>query len=287
VILPVTTNFERNDIAIPWCRGDYAIFANKAVEPLWDSKSDLDIARDLAERLGIDDFNNRDEDEMLSSFFHNSEFKDRLSYEEFKQRGLFRLGEEPYIVFKDQIQDPSNHPFPTPTGKIEILSRKLAETNFNVRDTSSVVADYRDIPLIPMFVECDELPTSPKAKVYPLQLTTPHHTHRAHSQFFNIPKLRDLYKHEGWIHPQDAQERGIEHGDVVQVFNDRGCIQVLAKVTDRIMQGVVRCYEGGWFDPDDQGVDRGGCVNVLIDDMLTSPAGTSNFNTCLVDIRRA
>ncbi|OPY85951.1 MAG: Dimethyl sulfoxide reductase DmsA precursor [Smithella sp. PtaU1.Bin162] len=52
------------------------------------------------------------------------------------------------------------------------------------------------------------------------------------------------------------------------------------------MPGVVRCYEGAWYDPDEEGVDRGGCVNVLIDDMLTSPAGASNFNTCLVDVAR-
>jgi anaerobic dimethyl sulfoxide reductase subunit A len=50
------------------------------------------------------------------------------------------------------------------------------------------------------------------------------------------------------------------------------------------MDGVTRAYSGGWYDPDEDGVDRGGCVNVLINDDLTANDGVPNFNTCLVEV---
>jgi anaerobic dimethyl sulfoxide reductase subunit A len=70
------------------------------------------------------------------------------------------------------------------------------------------------------------------------------------------------------------------------MFNDRGDVRLYAKVTDRVMPGILRGYQGLWYEPDEQGVDNGGCLNVLIDDMLTSPGGASNFNTCLVEVRK-
>jgi anaerobic dimethyl sulfoxide reductase subunit A len=157
--------------------------------------------------------------------------------------------------------------------------------NFDVHNTSSVITEYQNIPKIPSFVLCDELPMSKRAKKYPLQLTTPHSRYRTHSQFFNIKRMKSMYKHEVWINRQDAKDRNIEDGEMVRIFNDRGAIVVAAKLTDSMMPGVVRCHEGAWYDPDERGVDRGGCVNVLIDDMLTSPGGASNCNTCLVEIQ--
>jgi len=286
ILLPATTNFERNDIAIPWFKGSYVVFANKVIDPLWDSKSDLAITKELAKKLGFADFDSKTEDELLRGIFEGSILKNYITYEEFKKKGLLRLEGEPVIAFKAQIEDPENNPSSTPSGKIEIYSQKLEQTNFEVKEFSSVTSEYREVPRIPTFIECEELPTSQKAKHYPLQLTTPHCRYRAHSQFYNIPKLRKLYKHEVWINTWDAKVRGIKDGDLVRVFNERGVIVVYAKVTDRMMLGVVRCYEGAWYDPDEEGVDRGGCVNVLLDDMLTSPGGASNCNTCLVEIKK-
>jgi anaerobic dimethyl sulfoxide reductase subunit A len=88
-----------------------------------------------------------------------------------------------------------------------------------------------------------------------------------------------------WINPIDAEARGISYGGSVLVFNDRGTIALKAKVTERIMPGVVKIYQGAWYDPDENGIDRGGCVNVLIDDR-PSPAGAMNYNTCLVQVKK-
>jgi anaerobic dimethyl sulfoxide reductase subunit A len=246
----------------------------------------------LAKKLNINNFYTKPDDELLEEMFDKSFLKDIVSYKEFKIKGLLRLEEEPFIAFKEQIADPDNNPFPTPSGKIEIYSQGLDEIDFDGEKYSGVIPDFRNIPRIPTFIQCDELPGTARARKYPLQLTTPHSLFRTHSQYDNIPRLRKLYRHEAWINTEDAQKRGIADGDRIRVFNDRGAILVYAKVTDRVTKGVTRCYEGTWYDPvysdsntgTEKMIDRGGCVNVLIDDMLTSPGGASNCNTCLVEV---
>jgi len=73
---------------------------------------------------------------------------------------------------------------------------------------------------------------------------------------------------------------------MVRVFNDRGVTMLPALVTKRIIRGVVTIPEGAWYDPDENGVDRGGCPNVLTRDEI-SPGGGYVTNTCLVQVAKA
>ncbi|MFC2022036.1 molybdopterin-dependent oxidoreductase [Chloroflexota bacterium] len=269
IILPTSTYMERNDIANGVGLAFYG-YVKKAIEPLGECKSHLEIAKLLASRLGVN-FSDKTEENLLSEMVVDSEIPD---YEQFKQKGVYRISlPKPYVAFEKQIKEPVNNPFPTPSGKIEIYSQQLAELN------------NPEIPPLPKYINTWESRDDPLAAKYPLQLITTHFKRRANAQFDNIPWLRELETQAVWINSYDAQARGISNGDLVRVFNDRGQIVIPAKVTERIVLGVVDIPHGAWYDPDDKGVDKGGCANVLTNSTY-SPGGALAYNTCLVQIQK-
>lgn len=272
IILPVTTTLERTDIAQPWGGGPYFIHMEKAIEPLPQTKTDLAIFTELASRLGMPDYNDKADEDWLREF--TAATPDLPEYEVLKREGIHCIPlDQPWVAFREQIEDPASHPFPTPSGKIEIYSQKIAE----MRDSL--------IPPIPKYIEAWEGIGDSQMNKYPFQLVSPHPRARVHSQWHNISRLKALTDDAVWINPADANPRGIADGDKVKIYNDRGQLLTTAQVTEHIMPGVASLDEGTWFEPDVQGLDHGGCVNILTRDKA-SPAGAFTSNSCLVQIEK-
>ncbi|MHA1883885.1 MAG: molybdopterin-dependent oxidoreductase [Promethearchaeota archaeon] len=271
ILFPVNTFMERNDVAVPWLGSPYYIYLNKAIDSLYESKSDLEICKGLAKKLGIQPgLLSLTEDQILRIF--TGPRKDIGSYEEMKRDGFYKVKvEEPFVAFKEQIEDPETNPFPTLSGKIEIYCDHIAELNIE------------NMPPIPTYLSHEEHYDAPKAKEYPLQLLTPHNKRRTHSSISMIPWLEEIEPHMVWINTKDAEERGINFGDMVDVFNDRGRVRISARVTERIIPGTVAVYQGAWYNPDKDGVDLGGCGNVLTKDSY-SPGGAFPMNSALVQV---
>lgn len=269
IIVPMNTCMERNDITTSATVGYYG-FMGQAIDSIGESKSHLEFCVALAKRLGIDDYMDKTEDELLRQIAAGSpHLKD---YEAFKKAGCVKIErEEPFVAFAEEIEDPENNPFPTPSGKIEVFCQRIA--------------DMKDplLPAIPKYIESWEGSHDPLARKYPLQLITTHFWRRANPQYDNIPWLKELDPQAILMNTVDAEAREIKDGDTVKVFNDRGAMVLPARVTERIMPGVVDVPQGAWYDPDETGIDRGGCANVLTKDSL-SPAGAFPSNTGLVEI---
>ena len=67
------------------------------------------------------------------------------------------------------------------------------------------------------------------------------------------------------MNPADAAARGIKHGDVVSIFNERGMVLAGAYVTERIIPGAVSMDHGAKYDPIVPGeIDRGGVINTIV-----------------------
>ncbi|MDP6682798.1 MAG: molybdopterin-dependent oxidoreductase [Desulfobacterales bacterium] len=277
LVLPVTSAAERSDLTMPWPSGPYFAFVNRALEPLGECKSDLDIASELAEHLGIKDFNPHTEEEWLKMLVElNPEYQKHIKgYHEFKKDGIHRIKlPKPIVAFQEQIEDPENHPFDTPSGKIEIYSQRVADLNNPL------------CPPIPKYMSTPEDRNDPLIEQYPLQLLTPHAKNRVHSELYNVEWLREVEAHRAWINPIDADPRGVGDGDEIYVFNDRGKVAIPAWVTERIIPGVICIFEGAWYAPDENGIDRGACANTLTNDAY-SDGGAAVMNSSLVQVQRA
>jgi anaerobic dimethyl sulfoxide reductase subunit A len=272
ILLPVTTFLERNDVVIGLAIPPFYGYRSRVIEPLYEAKSPLEIATELAHRLGLADYSEKTEDEWLTQLLAGTDVPD---HDLLKKDGVHKTRQHsPFVAFQEELGDSAGKCFPTPSGKIEIYSRILADM------------EKAELPPIPKYMETWESMNDPLATKFPLQLITTHFRRRAHTQFDNLPWLAELEPQAMKINTRDAEARGIQDGDIVKVFNDRGSMITVAKVTERIMPGVVDVPQGGWYNPDDSGVDRGGCANVLTKDE-PSPGGALPSNTALVQVEKA
>ena len=173
-------------------------------------------------------------------------------------------------------------PLNTPSKKIEIYSETLESFN------------YEDCPAHAKWIEPSEWLGSKNADRFPLHLISNQPKNRLHGQMDNgsfslSSKIKG--REPALLHPKAASERGIENGDIIKIFNDRGAILAGASLSNDIRKGVIRVHTGAWFDPIKPGVpgslDKHGNPNVLTLDRGTSrlSQGPSSHST-LVEISK-
>lgn len=278
LLLPETSFMERWNIGESWGTGSYLLLSEKLVEPEFERRSDYEWQREVAAKLGVEaEFSQgRDEKQWVEHIWE----KTRLAMPEenlptfaelqVKRRHLFKSA--PLVAFEENIRDPENHPFQTPSGKIEIFSKRLYDMQ------------HPEIPALSHYVPAHEGPEDALTQKYPLQLITWKGKNRANSTQYANPWLQEVQTQKLWINPLDAQQRGIRQGDSVRIHNDRGISVIAAEVTPRIIPGVVAMQAGAWWQPDAQGVDRGGCANVLSSSRITALAKGNSHQTMLVEV---
>lgn len=287
IVLPANTTLEKNDLGFS---SDYNIIylwaMKKIVEPVGESRSDYWILAQLAERLGFgEEFTKgRTNMDWVRWSYENGGYD--VGFDEFWERGILSFekpaNEHNYVHMADFVMNPKKNPLFTPSGKIELYSEKIASYG------------YEDCMGHPCWHPPEEWLGAEAAEKHPFHLLSIHPTHRLHSQMDNLP-LRHLYKIDNRepvvINNEDAAELGINTGDLVEVYNDRGAIVCAALVNEEVMRGVVRIDEGAWYDPEEPGVIGTRCLsgnaNVLTSDKPTSRlAQACTAHSCLVSLKR-
>ena len=280
VLCPADSSLERNDLGFPWTGERYVIFGNKVVDPPGECRNEYWWLSRVAARLGLGEAftEGLTREGWLKRIVDDARKADpRLpDYGELAERGFYREAPVEYVAFAKEIADPVRNPFKTPSGKIEIFSKTLYDMN-----------RPEDIPAVPKYIPAWEGPEDALTAKYPLQCIGPHTKGRTHSTADGSVWMEEADPHVCWISPGDAASRSIADGDRIRVFNDRGEVEVRARVTRRVRPGVVAIPQGAWYDPDADGVCRRGCVNVLTSQRPTPLAHGNAQHTILVEVRRA
>jgi anaerobic dimethyl sulfoxide reductase subunit A len=256
ILLPGTSLFEGENMGTPWREGDCLLYCDQSTTPLFECRFEYDWLSDVARELGCYDAFTRG-GQSVRGLLEEGYSKIRAArpdmpdFEAFRKRGAHYYESPRFVAFEANVRDFENHPFPTPSGKIEIFSPRLHALN-----------NPSEIPAIPKYVPSFEGPEDPLFTKYPLQLIGWHTRRRTHSIHDNNPAMDRLEPQKLWIHPADAGDRNIRENDQVEVFNDRGRIRIRAHLTDRIVRGVLAIPQGGWHTLE-AGVDVRGCINTL------------------------
>lgn len=293
ILLPDLMTVEQQDIIPNDYAGNmgYLIFIQPATSAKFERKPIYEVLSEVARRLGPEVqqkfTEGRTQEQWLQYLYAKMLERDPQlpSYEALRRMGIYKRKDPNghFVAYKKFRDDPDANPLKTPSGKIEIYSARLAE----IASTWQLEQDETISPL-PVYASTFEGWDDPLRKTYPLQMFGFHYKARTHSSYGNIDVLQAACPQEVWINPLDAQQRGIASGDNVRVFNARGEVRIAAKVTPRIMPGVVAMGQGAWHQANMKGdrVDYGACVNTLTTHRPSPLAKGNPQHTNLIEIEK-
>ena len=221
IVLPATTQLEHWDLHYSYGHL-YATLNQPAIEPLGEAKPNTEIFRLIARRMGLTDPVLADDDVTIikQALDTPHERMRGVTFDELRERGWMRLNvPRPFVPYAEGN-------FPTPSGKCEFFSARLAEMG---------------IDPLPTYTPPLELPeTAPElAARFPLVLISSPRHYFLNSTFVNIESLRKNAEPECVLHVADAERRGIAAGARVVVFNARGEFTAVARVGNQVREGVV------------------------------------------------
>jgi anaerobic selenocysteine-containing dehydrogenase len=264
ILLPATTQLEHVDAHLAYGHL-YMMANNAAIAPLGEAKPNTEIFRLLAKAMGLDDpaFDETDDELAAQAFNKNDVRAVHFDWESLKRTGWSKLN-MPAAPFADGG-------FPTPSGKCEFYSESMLLDGLD--PLPSYIANYESVASNPELAE-----------KYPLAMISPPARNFLNSTFVNVQSLRAT---EGEphldIHPADAASRGIEHGEMVRIFNDRGSFVARARVTPKARAGLVVGLSIWWKKLASDGKNANEVTSQRLTDMGRAPT----FYDTLVQVERA
>ncbi len=319
IVLPVTSMWEVEG-GFQTGNKEVLFYHSKVVDPMYETKTDAEIARGLCDKLGLD------ATQLYAISDHQALFNQLLgatytdeageakplltitaediakwecegepqegvvALDKFISDGVYQIPRKKgdaysFIAFKDFVEDPDANPLKTATGKLEICSSALRDA-INAIGFSTIEA----IPTYAVPQEGYEATFSDFEKgtkgEYPYQVYNPHYLRRSHTVFDNVQWLRETWPNPVFLSSVDAAEKGISTGDTVLLTSPHGKCLRKASITHRLMPGVVGLPHGAWVNVDEKtGIDRAGSDNYLTG-QVQSGQGTSGWNTCICNLEK-
>jgi anaerobic selenocysteine-containing dehydrogenase len=246
LILPSASDFERIDYrAYSSSRGGYLALREKVVEPVGESRSVFEVEYEMARRMGMEKgYPFQNTEEWINFALEPS----HVTLDDLRNNHIVYAS--PPVVYKKY----KNDGFKTPSRMVECYSERFKSCN------------YEPLPRFQYPKESHR--TNPEwSKEYRFLGTTRKPAEFVHTRFRNLPSMNKAYPNPLiWVHPIDAEERGIKQKDFVEVKSLRGKIRVEAKITEDIVPGLV-AIDFGWGNPS----DKKSSVNVLTSDEVWDP----------------
>ena len=289
IVLPATTTLERNDIS-GGRRADMVFAMRQVVAPLGLARSDFEIMRGLAGRLGVEQAFAQGRDEMgwLAHIYEDmrrgilargGDMPDFATFWRVGHAEVPQARHEPALAALRA--DPVANPLKTQSGRLVLYSETLAR------------AAYPDCPPHPAWMEPPEWLGAARAAEYGFHLLSAQPNGRLHSQLDN-GRVAQAEKQSGreavLVNPADARRLGLADGDTALVHNARGRCLAGVRITADVRPGVAILPTGAWYQPIDtrEGpLDIAGNPNVLTLDVPASAfSGGCAAHTCLVAIER-
>jgi anaerobic selenocysteine-containing dehydrogenase len=266
IVLPATTQLEHFDIHRSYGHL-YWLVNTPAIAPVGESKSDSEVFRLLAARMGFTEpcLFESDEEIAAAAIDTRHPYNAGITFEKLKEKGWMRLNvPERWTPFAEGN-------FRTPSGKCEFYSEKAQKLGLD--------------PL-PDFIPPRESPqTNPAlAEKYPLMVISPPARNFMNSTFGNIKVLADTEREPFLeMHEADAQARGIADGAMVRIFNGRGAFLARARVRNHVNPGVVAALSVWWHKHTVGGLN----VNAVTSQALTDLGRGPTFYDCLAEVEPA
>jgi anaerobic selenocysteine-containing dehydrogenase len=257
IVLPATTFLEHTDLYFAY--GHYYLQLARPVLPApGETRSNVQIFRALAARMGLEDDCLKDsDDEMIrQTIGSKSPFLRGVTLEELERKHFMRLNlseeGEPFLPFADGG-------FGSSDGRFHFQAASLGY----------------EPPLE------SRLGDAALSQQFPLEMISPKNDDSMNSTFGNRGDV-DEQTAVATIHPIDAQKRHIRSGDQVRLYNERGAIVIKSRVDETVARGVVSVPSTRWPSKAKDGHN----VNILTSERLTDIGGGPVFYSCLVEVER-
>jgi anaerobic selenocysteine-containing dehydrogenase len=264
LVLPATTFLEQKELVTSYGHL-YLQLSDQAIQPLGECCSNAELFRRLAARMGLDDPCLRSTDDELidDALDSNHDFLKGISRAALEREHSIPLN----VPRTNGDYLPFANGFATPSGKAELYSETLGAAGLDP------VAE---------FIAPTESRHGKQARRYPLELLSRKHDNFLNTTFCNLAGHQKMERQfELQMNEVDAASRAITDGDVLRVHNDRGELQLRARVDNSVPPGVVSAYLD-WA----RSAPGGKNINALTSDRLTDIGRGATFYSALVEVEK-